>query len=715
MPELIHFHTDLYRREALATVAAAFRDRARVDLEERDAAVVARLEPLGDASGSALRDEFCNEALSATLGRLRAGSEAPARGADGPDAPPWALLAPLTEGMAVGLDWVLESLGPIRSGAATIVFRHPRHGIARVALRRNQGAPLGVAATDHLDFLLLNGGSGTAQTEESICRVLAAVAATLRQGPPPDPAVLEALEPHSERSAAPGSAATAPAGRRVAPRVDADAQTIRFDVPAIEVSRLSLYDAVLRFANRCYVFLSRGDADHITIEIRPRTPLAEDALRVLVRDVTAALNRVARGAVPGAGGGLPPLAPRRLDLDRLLAELAAADPRSFGLGFVPERGPGHSNLRVLNLRGTGACNSECVFCIEKFNPTHRPMPKADATRQLILDSAGKFDMLFFASGEPTIHPKLFEYVALAREVGFTAFGMSSHFRTFADPRFALRTLQAGFEFFDIALHAADPEAQLAVNPIGDGGASLYEALHGLTNLLHLADALGIRVSITQKIVVSRLNVTQLEQIFRATYDRGVRHFILQPVRAIGLAPDLQAKLAITEEEILPHLNALLRATQGMGAVIKPYGFSRQHLFEAGHVETEQNRVKNIYGKARRKDAPMALPASPTERPRDAGHWVELRTAHHGSFCFAASGDAPLLDQGLAQGLVLPFGCRMGSCGMCCARLIDGEVDQHTQIFLSDEQVAQGFVLLCQAKPRSDLVVELCDEEEIDLL
>ena len=151
------------------------------------------------------------------------------------------------------------------------------------------------------------------------------------------------------------------------------------------------------------------------------------------------------------------------------------------------------------------------------------MPPTAATRQLIVDGAGQFDMLFFASGEPTIHPKLFDYVELARSVGFTRFGMSSHFRTFADPRFALKTLQAGFEFFDIALHAADKDSQLEVNPIDDEGRSLWEALKGLANLFRLADVLGIRISVTQKIVASRLNVTQLEPIFRATYMNRLSH------------------------------------------------------------------------------------------------------------------------------------------------------------------------------------------------
>ena len=42
--------------------------------------------------------------------------------------------------------------------------------------------------------------------------------------------------------------------------------------------------------------------------------------------------------------------------------------------------------------------------------------------------------------------------------------------------------------------------------------------------------------------------------------------------------------------------------------------------------------------------------------------------------------APLLDEALERGYELPFGCRMGSCGMCCARLFEGEVDQSGQFF-----------------------------------
>ena len=728
MAESIQFHTDFYRRAALESTAAKYGVRAAVELTASDSVVVVRIEPrapLPATESQALRDAFCNEALSETVKELRnAGTgrqrEQPAAcGAE----PPWPLLAPFEAGAALAGGWVLESLSPIQSGSATVVLRHPADSIARVVIRRNGGAPLGVAHTADLDFLLMNGGGGTAETASSLREALAGFAAALRRpATGSSDGFLAALVSHGEAQVPGGNghpsstasgAGTGPV-KRITPQIAEG--IITFDFDDAGVSRLALFDAVLGFAKQSYVFLSRNGDNRASLQIKPLESGSADVLKALTRDLTRSLNHVIRKP-PAAQdrNGLPALTPRRLDMEALLAELDAGDPATLGVGFRAERGPGHGAMRVLNIRGTGACDSECVFCIEKFVPGHRPMPTADATHDLIVGSAGEYDMLFFAAGEPTIHPKLFQYVEVAKTVGFTRFGMSSHFRTFADPRFALKTLQAGFEYFDIALHAADPVSQLDVNPIGDEGRSLDEALKGLAIVQRLADALGIRVSITHKIVVSKLNVTQLEPIFKATYDRGVRHFILQPVRAFGLAPELQLKLDMPQDEMLPYVNDLLRRTEGLGAVVKPYGFSRLALFFASHVETEQNRVKNIYGKSRNPPEAVILPPQRAEERTDGQHWVQLTADPDARYGFSSDGRAPILDSALARGLNLNYGCRMGSCGSCSARLVEGTVDQSTQIFLSDEQIQQGFVLLCQARPLSDVVVKLCTEDVIDEL
>jgi 2Fe-2S type ferredoxin len=112
---------------------------------------------------------------------------------------------------------------------------------------------------------------------------------------------------------------------------------------------------------------------------------------------------------------------------------------------------------------------------------------------------------------------------------------------------------------------------------------------------------------------------------------------------------------------------------------------------------------------------LALPKITERRPTDGRFWVEVRTPLDDRFAFATDGKVPVLDEALERGAVLPFGCRMGSCGMCSARLLSGRVDQSSQIFLTDEQQEQGFVLLCQARPLSDVTVRMCTDDEIDPL
>lgn len=56
------------------------------------------------------------------------------------------------------------------------------------------------------------------------------------------------------------------------------------------------------------------------------------------------------------------------------------------------------------------------------------------------------------------------------------------------------------------------------------------------------------------------------------------------------------------------------------------------------------------------------------------------------------------------GVLLPAICHQGRCLTCAARLTGGDVDQTRAdaYFLQDR--AAGFILLCRALPRSDLVI-----------
>lgn len=64
----------------------------------------------------------------------------------------------------------------------------------------------------------------------------------------------------------------------------------------------------------------------------------------------------------------------------------------------------------------------------------------------------------------------------------------------------------------------------------------------------------------------------------------------------------------------------------------------------------------------------------------------------------------ILDNVRAAGLPAPFACKGGVCATCRAKVIAGEVSMKVNYGLSEQEVAEGYVLTCQATPVSEGVV-----------
>ncbi|MGW2341369.1 2Fe-2S iron-sulfur cluster-binding protein [Streptomyces sp. NPDC001661] len=67
------------------------------------------------------------------------------------------------------------------------------------------------------------------------------------------------------------------------------------------------------------------------------------------------------------------------------------------------------------------------------------------------------------------------------------------------------------------------------------------------------------------------------------------------------------------------------------------------------------------------------------------------------------GDRKLLDVLLAAGLDAPYSCREGNCSACACLLVEGEVAMERNEVLDARDVADGYVLACQALPRSERI------------
>lgn len=82
----------------------------------------------------------------------------------------------------------------------------------------------------------------------------------------------------------------------------------------------------------------------------------------------------------------------------------------------------------------------------------------------------------------------------------------------------------------------------------------------------------------------------------------------------------------------------------------------------------------------------------------AGVTVELDGARHE---LRWPRRATLVEVMLGAGLEVPYSCREGQCGSCAATVISGRVEMTTCDILEPEDLADGLILGCQARPISD--------------
>lgn len=145
--------------------------------------------------------------MSARSATGEAGLTAAADGAVQPTAAeagtgPWWLLAPLKRGDHLGQGWFVAHLGGVERGASVLTLQSREGELARVHLCQRTGSARGLAHTELLDLVLMDGGQGDRQTPENLGRVLLGLAEVIRGNElrmDGDIDQLAKLQPHAER------------------------------------------------------------------------------------------------------------------------------------------------------------------------------------------------------------------------------------------------------------------------------------------------------------------------------------------------------------------------------------------------------------------------------------------------------------------------------------------------------------------------------------
>ncbi len=99
----------------------------------------------------------------------------------------------------------------------------------------------------------------------------------------------------------------------------------------------------------------------------------------------------------------------------------------------------------------------------------------------------------------------------------------------------------------------------------------------------------------------------------------------------------------------------------------------------------------------------AEPAKPDSGEKIISQITVILDGDETSFELASDGKN-ILDAAMEQDVDVPFSCKGAVCCTCRAKVLEGKVHMKANYALTEEEVAEGFILTCQAHPLTAVVV-----------
>lgn len=223
--------------------------------------------------------------------------------------------------------------------------------------------------------------------------------------------------------------------------------------------------------------------------------------------------------------------------------------------------PGLEDTRICELLITYACNAKCLFC---YNPAALRagtggMTAQRAARILYEGHRGQgCRAAFFTGGDPTVHPRLAQFIALARKIGYGCVSLDSNGLRLADPDYAQELVSAGANEFGLSLHGSTAEIHDRLVGVEGAWRRCCRALENLKKF---------KVHIKINFAVTRLNYQDLPRLVELLMRRyGESHLCVMFTHFKGVLWDNRESLGVSYAEIVqPTLETLaLYEKNGIG-------------------------------------------------------------------------------------------------------------------------------------------------------
>jgi pyruvate-formate lyase-activating enzyme len=191
---------------------------------------------------------------------------------------------------------------------------------------------------------------------------------------------------------------------------------------------------------------------------------------------------------------------------------------------VLSAGPGG---RTLELRINRECNERCVFC-NTPEGSETILPDAQSVLEMLeAERHGGYGAVLFTGREPTLDPRLVEYLRRARELGYPRLRLQTNGTRLSDRAYLAQLVEAGLSEVEISLHTRTPDTFLRLVGKQDLLARTLEGIHAVLDA-------GLRCHLVM--VATTLNLAELPELLASLgrdYTGRLRHVTLSPMAPVG--------------------------------------------------------------------------------------------------------------------------------------------------------------------------------------
>lgn len=217
----------------------------------------------------------------------------------------------------------------------------------------------------------------------------------------------------------------------------------------------------------------------------------------------------------------------------------------------------------LVLNTTTFCNAKCKFCIvyDKLNRPELNMSDEQVYEAMRRSRASGSTEVGYSGGEPSIDPRIVDFVRYARDLGFTYQSMNTNGIKFKQKQFCEEILAAGLNSVDISIHGHTDELHDALVVKKGALAAIREACDNLRALSG-----NYRFHLSATVVIARDNHRYLRDICEFLDGLGVTHKRLKYAYEGNLSREMLIEQVSPYEEVVPSVQSALDylATQRWG-------------------------------------------------------------------------------------------------------------------------------------------------------